>query len=390
MKRFAALIAREFRLFFSNNVAVLILFGAPLAYGLFFGFVYYKGVATDLPVAVVDMNSTTTSRMLIDAIDDNQHVAVQRVVPDISMLAHEMLSGEIVAVVSIPERFEQDVLMQRSPALILDVSATNIVNANFAIKGIRTSLETINAGMQIEGLRKQGVPAELASQQFQAFSIQTMNRFNPSLNYLIFLYPGLLATILQQVMLLGLALSFSKEYEEDTFRELTRQTRSPLLILLVKSLPYLFMGWMIWMFCLHVMLYGFGVPMAGSWSVLYGISALFILAVTALGILVSAVIPNQLKATEVLMVIATPAFIISGFTWPLSQMPDWVGWAASVIPLTHFLEALRNIMLAGAGWEHILPEARVLFILTVIPVAAAWIVVRLKVKQALNSESDSN
>ena len=56
-------------------------------------------------------------------------------------------------------------------------------------------------------------------------------------------------------------------------------------------------------------------------------------------------IPNQLKATEVLMVIATPSFILSGFTWPLSQMPLWVQRVADVIPLTHFLKSFRILII---------------------------------------------
>lgn len=381
MKRFFILIAREFRLFFSNDVAVLILIGAPLAYGLLFGFVYQKGVVTDLPVAVVDQNQTSTSRMIIDAIDDNQHVAVAYVVPEKELLEEAMLTGEVAAVVTIPQRFEQDILMQRYPGVLLDVNATNIVNANFAIKGLRTSLETIDAGMEIESLRKQGVPAAMANQSYESFSIQTENRFNPSMNYLIFLFPGLMATILQQVMMLALALSFSREYEQGSFSALAGITRSPFLILLTKSLPYIFMGSLIWLFNLHVLLHSFGVPVAGDWAVMYAISALFILAVTGLGILVSVVIPSQLKATEILMVVATPAFIISGFTWPLSQMPDWVQWAAAAIPLTHYLEAMRSVMLAGADWEHIISEARILSAATLVMFAGAYITVRIKLKK---------
>lgn len=380
MRLFFKLIAREFRLFFSNDVAVLILIGAPVAYGLLFGFVYQKGIVTDLPVAIVDQNHTSTSRMLIDAIDDNQNVAVARVVPEKELLEEALLSGEIVAVVSIPEHFERNIMMQRYPAIELDISATNIVDANFAIKGLRASLGTVNAGIEIESLRKQGMPETLAEQQFEAFSIQTVNRFNPSMNYLIFLFPGLLATVLQQVMLLALALSFSKEYEEGSFASLAGLTQSSLLILATKSIPYIFMGCILWLFSLHVLMYNFGVPMVGQWSVMYGISALFILAVTALGILVSALIPSQLKATEVLMVIATPAFIISGFTWPLSQMPEWVQWVASVIPLTHYLEAMRSVMLAGADWQHIMAEVKILFGFMIVMFLGAYFVVRVKLR----------
>ena len=380
MKTFLKLIAREFRLFFSNSVAVVILIGAPVAYGLLFGFVYQQGIVTDLPVAVVDQNRTETSRILIDAMNDNQHIEIVAIVPDISLLNNDLKSGKIVGFVNIPHKFEQDIFMQRYPQLHVELNAVNIVNTNFALRGLRESLETINAGLQIEALQKQGVPASIASQQFEAFSISTFSNFNPSLNYLTFLFPGLLATILQQVLLLALALSFSKDYEDGTFSELLKHTTSPMMVLLTKSFPYLLMGGLIWLMILHMLLAAFGVSNAGSWAMIYSLSIMFILSVTAIGILISAIIPSQLKSTEILMVIATPAFIISGFTWPLSQMPEWVIWIASVIPLTHFLEAIRNVMLAGATWHHVSNELWAMFWLTFVPVTLSYIVVSYKMK----------
>lgn len=388
MQTFIELIAREFRHFFSNSVAVLILFGAPLAYGILFGMVYQKGIAENLPIAVVDPNPTSMTRMLTDAIDDNKAVQVVSVVPHASLLSDGMKSGEILGVVHIPEGFERDINQQRQPAVHIDLNAANIVNANFALKGLRTSIESVNAGIEIEALKKQGVPASVAAQQFQTFSVSSTFQYNPSANYLYFLFPGLLATILQQVMLLALALSFSKEYDDKTMSQLVSKSGNTLVLFVTKSIPYLLMGSIIWLLCLHGMMYYFGVPVPPeSLMLIYALSALFILSVTAIGILVSAALPSQLKSMEVLMVIATPAFIISGFTWPISQMPTVVVWLASVIPLTHFLEAFRNILMAGAGWQHIQPQFWALVWLTVIPVLAALGVIYFRITKTIKTVS---
>ncbi len=387
MKTFLELIAREFRHFFSNSIAVLILFGAPLAYGLLFGLVYKQGTAENLPVAVVDPNPTTLTRTLIDAIDDNKSVNVVRVVLDASLLKDDMISGTVLGIVHIPDGFERDINQQRYPLVHIDLNAANIVNANFAIRGLRTSIESINAGIEIESLKKQGIPASVAAQQFQPFAISSTFQFNPSANYLYFLFPGLLATILQQVMLLALALSFSKEYDDETMPQLVSKSGNALMLFITKSIPYLLMGSIIWLLCLHGMMHYFRVPLpVESLMLIYIFSAMFIVSVTAIGILVSAALPSQLKSMEVLMVIATPAFIISGFTWPMSQMPDAVVWAASVIPLTHFLEAFRNILMAGAGWQHVVPQFWVLFWLTIIPVIAALGVIYLRITKTVKQD----
>ena len=116
--------------------------------------------------------------------------------------------------------------------------------------------------------------------------------------------------------------------------------------------------------------------MDGSPAALYGLSLLFVLSMASIGILVSAAVPSQLKATEILMVMAAPAFLLSGYTWPLSQMPQAVAAVAKLIPTTHFLEALRKIILADASMLHLLPEAVFLALLAVIPFAATILIVK--------------
>src|SRR5690606_19305223 len=113
--------------------------------------------------------------------------------------------------------------------------------------------------------------------------------------------------------------------------ELLTQTHSPLKAILVKCIPY-------WLMMIPIGLFFFGlqhyfhIPLApqqlgGSFVLM----ALFVASASFMGILVSVLIPNQLKATEILMVVATPSFVISGFTWPLSQMPRWITYIADGI-----------------------------------------------------------
>ena len=94
-------------------------------------------------------------------------------------------------------------------------------------------------------------------------------------------------------------------------------------------------------------------PMHLDSLLFYGYTFLFLLAVAFIGILVSIAIPSQLKATEILMVIATPSFILSGFTWPLSQMPDWIVGIAKVIPLTHYLQIFRTMIIEQGASSYV-------------------------------------
>ncbi|MFT3737621.1 MAG: ABC transporter permease [Breznakibacter sp.] len=381
MKRFVTLIRREWRHFTSNQVAMLIFLGAPIAYALLIGLVYKNATLHDLPVIVVDLDDTPLSQKITDAIDDNQYVKVVKVQHHCNSLRHQMIIDGIVAAITIPDRFEADVNQKRHPEVNIEINGSNMVTANYASTGLQTTLATLNAGIEIEALKKSGAPAAIASERFESFGISMTRYFNPSSNYLVFLWPGMLGTIMQQVFLIVLALSFAKEYEDNTFRDLVRYARRPIYLLFYKAFPYFVMGLAIWFPMIKTFFYLFNVEMPIHEGAFYLISALFMLSVTFMGIAVSIIMKNQLKATEILMVIATPSFIISGQTWPLEAMPTAVQWLSKSIPLTHYLQAFRNMMMYNASLDELMPQIKMLSILTVVFFVIALVALRFKIER---------
>lgn len=367
MRTFFQLVKREFRLFWSNAVLRLLFIGAPILYGVLFGLVYQKGKVTDLNILVVDRDNTPLSHRLVDMLDDNEVLRVVEVKPERLDLKKDLIRLDGQAIVVIPDRFEADVLQNRSPEINVEINLANILTANYASRSIQLVLGSLNAGLEMEALRKRGTPEYALPEKYEAFGTNYVRLYNRSSNYMSFLWPGMLATIVQQVLLLALALSFAQEYERGTFKsELLAKTRSPLIAILVKCVPY-------WLMMIPIVLFFWGlqqyfhVPLIpGQAAPALLLFALFIAASSFMGILVSILIPSQLKATEVLMVVATPSFVLSGFTWPLSQMPGWIAVIADVIPLTHFLGGYR-ILLMQEGWlESVGPQLNGLAVLTVI------------------------
>jgi ABC-2 type transport system permease protein len=142
------------------------------------------------------------------------------------------------------------------------------------------------------------------------------------------------------------------------------------------------MGAGVWMFVLGVLFPLFRLPDFGSLPALITLVAAFTLALTGLGILVSILVPNQLRATEILMIVATPAFIISGYSWPTSQMPVLLQNVAQAIPLTHYLAALRNVFFLKAPLSVILPQVQTLFIYGGVTLLLAWLALWWKMRQS--------
>lgn len=387
MKNFLNLLGREFKLFWSNNILRLLFIGAPILYAVLLGYVYQKGKVTELPIIVVDEDRSSMSHKIIEMFQDNEILDVVRIKPNTDNLAVEAIDLDAACIVQIPKNFEKEVLTRQNPEVLTIVNTGNVLTANFASTAIQISLGTLKAGTTMETLRKQGTPEALLSSSYEPFKTTFIRKYNRSTNYMYFLWPGVLATVLQQVLLLALALSFASEYENGTFAELTKRT-SIISMIAVKVIPYLIMSFGIWL-----MYWGFTfwfkIPVNENLGALTLVAGVFVASVSFIGILVSILIPNQLKATEVLMVVATPSFILSGFTWPLSQMPEWIQYIAAGIPLTHFLKAFRILLVENGNISQTIPAVMAMLWIAVICGIGSVIALYFKRKQVKHFEEET-
>ncbi|OHT44381.1 ABC transporter permease [Flavobacterium tructae] len=382
MQNFFSLLKREFQLFWKNKVLRILFIGAPILYGVLLGYVYGKGKVTDLPILVVDQDRSELSSKAIQMFEDNEVLSVSSILYDQNNLSKIAIQKDATCVVIIPKDFEKMTLTKKYPEITTIVNTSNVLTANYASTAIQICLGTLKAGVQIETLRKQGVPENLLASQYEPFKTTFIKKYNRSTNYMYFLWPGVLATVLQQVLLLGLALSFASEFENGTFKDLVKKCPSLLKMLAVKIIPYLIMSFGIWIIYWLFTLW-FRLPFYENLAPLTFIAGIFVLAASFIGILVSIVVPNQLKATEILMVIATPSFILSGFTWPLSQMPQTIQAIANVIPLTHFLKAFRILIIENGTFSQTTASIRNMIIIGLVCAVAAYIALYFKKKEAL-------
>lgn len=382
MQNFFSLLKREFRLFWSNKVLRLLFIGAPILYGVLLGYVYGKGKVTDLPIIIVDQDRSELSSKAIQMFEDNEVLSIASILYDQNNLSQIAIQKEATCVVIIPKGFEKMTLTKKYPEITTIVNTSNVLTANYASTAIQVCLGTLKAGVQIETLRKQGVPENLLASQYEPFKTTFIKKYNRSTNYMYFLWPGVLATVLQQVLLLGLALSFASEFENGTFKDLVKRCPSVLNLLAVKIIPYMIMSLGIW-FIYWLFTLWFRLPFYENLLPLTFIAGIFVLSVSFIGILVSILVPSQLKATEILMVIATPSFILSGFTWPLSQMPQAVQAIANVIPLTHFLKAFRILIIENGTFSQTTKPVWNMVIIGLVCFIAAYTSLYFKKKSVL-------
>src|SRR5690554_187292 len=378
MNKFTRLLRIEFKRIFSNDVLLAIFFGAPILYGFLFGYVYQQAKVVDLPIVIVDQDRSPTTDKIIDAFDDNEGLLVSEVRFTAGDIISKMPTEQYAAIITLPSNFEADVLQKKHPEIRVDLNMANILNANTASNNIQSVLMTLNAGMEIEGLKKQGMHPAQALSSFESFKINFNKLYNSTGNYVTFMLPGLLAGIMQQIIFLAMALVFARDFEDGYFGKLVGQSKNALYHILLKATPFLLMLPIMWIGIALFLPY-FNVDISIFNVPMMVLASLLTFASMAIGMLFSIAIPNQLKATELLMVISTPAFILSGFTWPTMAIPTAITNIAQYIPLTQFLSGFRKIAFYGGNLSSVKSEIGMLVLITLVSFVAMAILLQFKI-----------
>jgi len=280
------LLKREFKLFWQNKILRMLFIGAPILYGILLGYVYGKGKVTDLPIVVVDEDRSEMSAKAIQMFDDNEVLNMSALFYDQNNLSQIAIDKEAACVVIIPKGFEKMVLTKKYPEIVTIVNASNVLTANYASSALQVCLGTLKVGVQMETLRKQGTPENLISSQYEPFKTTFIKKYNRGTNYMYFLWPGVLAGVLQQVLLLGLALSFASEHEKGTFKKLVEICPSLFKLIWIKIIPYLIMSFGLWILYWLFTLW-FRIPLYDNILPLTIVAGVFVLSVCFIGILVS-------------------------------------------------------------------------------------------------------
>ena len=386
MNKFTRLLRIEFKRIFSNDVLLAIFFGAPILYGFLFGYVYQQAKVIDLPIVIVDQDRSPTTDKIIDAFDDNEGLLVSEVRFTAGDIISKMPTEQYAAIITLPSNFEADVLQKKHPEIRVDLNMANILNANTASNNIQSVLMTLNAGMEVEGLKKQGMHPAQALSSFESFKINFNKLYNSTGNYVTFMLPGLLAGIMQQIIFLAMALVFSRDFEDGYFGKLVKESKSSVYHIGLKATPFLLMLPLVWL-AVSLFFPYFNIEASVFNFPMLVLATLLTLASMAIGMLFSIAIPSQLKATELLMVISTPAFILSGFTWPTMAIPQAITNIAPFIPLIQFLSGFRKIAFYGGNLSSVKSEIGMLVLITLVSFVAMAILLQFKIYRFRNKQS---
>lgn len=360
LKRIWAVLKKEMLHIMRDKVMFMICFVAPIFLTILMGSVYINQKVTNIPIVIYDGDQTDLSRTIVSAFNDSERLKVAKYVDSYEELCKEINEQRAEMGVVIPHNMKKDVKSGQGSEVGIIYNGTNTLIMSTAGTAANQIISTVSAGINIKIMEGNGISHKKALQAVQALSFRTRTWYNPTASYGPFMLLGLVGTTLQQLALLAVALSFSRERESGAWKNLMFSKLKSKEIIYGKFILY-FVIFFINAIIMHsIAVNVFGLPQQGKLALIGLLFTVFIASVLMLGIFLSALIKSQVQAIEISMIIAVPSFILSGYTWPAAAMPPFLQGVSHALPLTHLLHAMKAVMYMDQGYNVIRNDVRFL------------------------------
>src|SRR3979490_1202595 len=253
--------------------------------------IFSAGLATRLPIAVLDLDGSDLSRSIIRMVDATPDTAVLVRVGELAEARGMILSGKVHGLLMLPRNLERDVFAGRRPEVVFFYNTQTLTIGNLTLRGASAAVPTAAAGIRLSLRTAQGQPLEEAQAALSPIPVQTHALFNPTLNYVFFLLAAILPSVLQIVMVTASAYSVGMDVETPHRLRIVRRLGGGLWPATAgKLLPYT-MLFLVVLGLSDVVLFGFlEVPLRGQSGVIVLAGFLFILSCQLLGALLALVL----------------------------------------------------------------------------------------------------
>jgi ABC-2 type transport system permease protein len=280
----------------------------------------------------------------------------------VEKLYHTQIQGFII----FPKGFEKELLSLRGANLNLYLNTTRFLPSNDLNKAVNEVMLTIGSGIRLRYYESKGLNPKHAMELINPILADVRPAYNVLNSYGNFLLPGLFFLILQQTLLLGLGESVAADGENSKLVRTISRKGGIASYLFGKQLYYLLLFASLLFFFFTIIFPFFDLAVQGSIPLLFVVSMLFIGSISLLAFLVGTFVKSQIRIMEILAFTTYPFFLISGYSWPISAMPQWVQWLSDIVPTTHIMVAIKKIAVMGGGFKDVVPQIISLLILTAV------------------------
>ncbi len=368
LERIRQMLIKEFIQILRDPKMKGVIFLMPVIQLVIFGYAVTTDVR-NLRTAIHDMDNSVSSREFIARIAGSGYFEVIAHVDRAARAAQMLDHAEAQVVLRIDRGFHADLVANRTPTLQVIVDGTDSNTAGIALDYIGQIVNDFSADILIARInRLRGHSPPVASVE-----LQPRAWFNENLESRNFYVPGVIAIIVMLITLMLTSMAVVREKEIGTMEQIMVTPITSTEFILGKTVPFALIGFADVALVTIVGVLWFNVPIRGNLLLLFGATALYLMTTLGVGLLISTVSQTQQQAMMSTFFFYFPAVLLSGFMFPIANMPTLIRWFTYLNPLRYFLVIVRGIFLKGIGPAVLWPQ---MFALAVMGVILLWVASR--------------
>ena len=344
LNRMLAMASKEIIQIKRDARSIAIVVAMPLVMMLAFGY----GVSFDtkhIPVYIYDMEGSQQSQDFLKRFQSSQYFRVVRAVTNYRELVYAIDGGKCQIGIVIPADFSSKLKSGEVVSIQALADGTDSNSANLGMGYSQAVVQSYLQQVQLQWQQRQG-----HSKGQPVISVDSRTWFNESLESMATIVPGVVALVMAVVGTFLTSMTIAREWERGTMEQLISTPVSSMEIMLGKLTPYLVVGLFDTCVCAAMGVWWFGVAFRGYVWVFMLSSVLFLTVVLSMGYFISVIAKTQLAASQISLIVTfLPAFLLSGFMYPIDQMPAVIQVITHIIPARYYMSILRNVFLKGTS-----------------------------------------
>lgn len=333
----------------------------PMVQMFMIGFAINTNVR-NIPTAVYDAAQTQESHRLLDRFVNSNDFKVVKFVDSEEDLNREVISGRARVGIKIPPDYSRRLLAgdTASYLVLVDGSDSSVAGEALNVSNAIALRESLERSQSVTSVR-QTLPVESRPKIL----------FNPDSRSANFLIPGMIAVLMQMMTVLMTAIAIVRERERGTLEQLYMTPIKPLGLMVGKIVPYGVVAFAELCLLLTFMRFAFGVPIRGNILLLMLLVAPFITTMLGFGLLISTRAKTYQEATQSAFGTMMPSIFLSGYIFPIDNMPVFFQWVSKIIPTTYLIQIFRGIILRGAEFQDLWKQGLILTVMSIFMIGIA-------------------
>jgi len=336
-----------------------VIFLAPMIQLIFLGYAANMDVNV-IHTTVFDMDNSLTSREFVRKFEKSGYFVIDNYADNYEEVTGLLNNGETLVAIVIPGDFEKRIERRETAPLQILFEGSDGNKSSIALGYIQKVITSFSNTILFDIRDKLGMKIDLSG----SLTPEVRIWYNPEMKTRYFMLPGILALILMITTISLMSMAVVKEREIGTFEQLIVTPIKPGQLIIGKLLPFTIIGFVVLVTVMVVMTQWFGIEIRGSKLFLLFSALLFVLSNLGLGLFISTISRTQQQAMMAsIFIVMMPMIYLSGFAFPIENMPGVIQYITYAIPLRYFITIIRGIVLKGIGFSSLWMETLILFLM---------------------------